>query len=80
MEVNAEWTDVKKDISLVQNNIVSNKYNSITSAYQAALRIVDDVVLKNYVGKLSYMPIVPLSKDIIEKNGRAVFVLSKEME
>ena len=58
------------EVAVVQNNIGTLKYGSITSGYQAALQIVDDVVLKNYIGNLSSMSVVPLSKSILEKNIR----------
>ena len=47
---------------------LSNQFTSITSGYQTALQVVDDVVLKNYIGNLSSMPVVPLASDILEKN------------
>lgn len=46
------------------------QYTDITSGYQAALQVVDDVVLKNYISDLCKMEIVPLSKSAIESNIR----------
>ena len=40
-------------------------YASISDGYQAALKVVDDVILKNYITEISNMDIVPLSKDIL---------------
>lgn len=45
-------------------------YTSITDGYQAALKVVDDVILKNYVSELSNMEIVPLSKNVLQSNIR----------
>lgn len=43
-------------------------YASISDGYQAALKVVDDVILKNYITEISDMDIVPLSKDILESD------------
>ena len=67
MEVIDEY---KEQVALVQNNVGRVGYGSITSGYQAALQVVDDVVLKNYIGNLNTMPVVPLSKEIISNNIR----------
>ena len=45
-------------------------FGSITEGYQAALKVVDDVILKNYITELSQMEIVPLSKRTIQSNVR----------
>ena len=45
-------------------------YTTITSGYQAALKVVDDVILKNYITDLSHMEIVPLSDNILHSNIR----------
>lgn len=45
-------------------------YSGITDGYQAALKVVDDVILKNYVTELSHMEIVPLSKGVLQSNIR----------
>lgn len=68
MERNSEILNVKEDISILQNNMENTKYASISDGYQAALRVVDDVVLKNYIGNLSSMSVVPLSQEVLEKN------------
>lgn len=45
-------------------------YTNIVDGYQAALKVVDDVILKNYVSELSGMEIVPLSESVLESNIR----------
>lgn len=56
----------------LQNNppAPTPSYTNITDGYQAALKVVDDVILKNYVSELSNMEIVPLSKSVLESNIR----------
>jgi len=43
-------------------------FESLKYGYQAALKVVDDVVLKNYISELSQMKVVPLDNKIIESN------------
>ena len=43
-------------------------YTSLTNGYQAALKVVDDVVLKNYISELTQMEVVPLDKAVLESN------------
>ena len=45
-------------------------YVNITESYQDALKVVDDVVLKNYISELSRMEIVPLDKSAVQFNIR----------
>ena len=40
-------------------SVPTPSYTNIADGYQAALKVVDDVVLKNYVSELSNMEIVP---------------------
>jgi hypothetical protein len=56
----------------LQNNLPAPtpSYTNIADGYQAALKVVDDVILKNYVSELSSMEIVPLSKSVLESNIR----------
>ncbi len=61
-------SNVKTDIADVQGKVASVKYHNIANGYQTALQVVDDVVLKNYIGNLSKMQVVPLSKDTLENN------------
>jgi len=65
-----EIEEYKDEVANVQTDIAKIKYGSITSGYQAALQVVDDVVLKNYIGNLSSMAVVPLSDEVNEKNIR----------
>lgn len=58
--------DTKKDIVTVS----APNYMSITDGYQAALKVVDDVILKNYISDLSYMEIVPLNETVLRSNIR----------
>lgn len=44
------------------------KYTNVAEGYQTALRVVDDVILKNYITNLSSMEIVPLDKSVLETN------------
>ena len=68
MNNNADLSDVKTAITNGQQRAANVKYHNIVNGYQAALQVVDDVVLKNYIGNLTKMPVVPLSKDILENN------------
>lgn len=43
-------------------------YASIKDGYQAALKVVDDVILKNYISELTKMEVVPLDKSVLETN------------
>lgn len=62
--------EYKNEVSIVSNDVNKIKYESISSGYQAALQVVDDVVLKNYIGNLSSMSVVPLSKSVLSDNIR----------
>ena len=42
----------------------------IKDGYQAALKVVDDVILKNYITDLSSMEVVPLSRNMLKYNIR----------
>lgn len=46
------------------------EYSTISSGYQSALQVVDDVILKNYITNLSNMDIIPLSEKVLESNIR----------
>lgn len=60
-----------EEMSINQKNQVSvPQYMDIASGYQAALQVVDDVILKNYISNLSKMEIVPLSPSVLESNVR----------
>ena len=60
----------KEEVSGFQNNFNMASYGSIVSGYQAALQVVDDIVLKNYIGNLSSMPVIPLTKNVLANNIR----------
>lgn len=65
-----DMDEYKDEVATVQNNVNKVTYGSISSGYQAALQVVDDVVLKNYIGNLSSMPVVPLAKNVLDNNIR----------
>ena len=45
-------------------------YADLAQGYQTALKVVDDVILKNYISDLSKMEIVPLSDRVLKSNIR----------
>ena len=45
-------------------------YASISDSYRTALKVVDDVILKNYISELSKMEIVPPNEKLLESNIR----------
>ena len=51
-----------------KENVPVPKYTNVAEGYQAALRVVDDVILKNYITNLAGMEIVPLDKSVLESN------------
>lgn len=51
-------------------NVPVPQYNNVIEGYQAALKVVDDVILKNYVTRLSQMELVPLPDNVSEYNIR----------
>ena len=44
------------------------KYANVAEGYQAALQVVDDVILKNYITNLAGMEIVPLDQSVLKSN------------
>lgn len=57
------------ELSLQNNGSASvPNYSSLTNGYQDALKIVDDVVLKNYISELDQMEVVPLDKFVLDNN------------
>lgn len=52
------------------SQVPAPSYASIADGYQAALKVVDDIILKNYVSELSHMEIVPLRKNVLQSNIR----------
>lgn len=63
-----ELVNLQNDASGLKNSVPEVEYENITTGYQAALRVVDDVVLKNYIGNLSKMPVIPLSREVLDNN------------
>ena len=43
-------------------------YASIKDGYQSALKVVDDVILKNYISELTKMEVVPLDQSVLSSN------------
>ena len=44
------------------------KYEQMVNGYQKAVDVVDDIILKNYVSKLSELEVVHLKQDILKNN------------
>ncbi|MHC0037731.1 ATP-binding protein [Pseudoneobacillus sp. C159] len=44
------------------------KYNQLDIQFQDALKVVDDIVLKNYISKLRDLEVVPLDEQILASN------------
>lgn len=51
-----------------QGSVSVPKYANVVAGYRAALRVVDDVILKNYISNLSKMEIVSLDKSVLDSN------------
>ena len=62
----AELPEIKKENVDVQ----ISSYGNIVEGYQTALKLVDDVILKNYITELTKMEIVPLSECVLKANIR----------
>lgn len=56
------------DVVEKKENVPVPKYANVAEGYQAALQVVDDVILKNYITNLARMEIVPLDKSVLESN------------
>ena len=50
------------------NSFPTLSYESIKDGYQAALKVVDDVILKNYISELTKMEVVPLDSSVLASN------------
>ena len=50
------------------NTSIVPQYGTIAEGYQAALQVVDDVVLKNYISNLSNMEVIPVRKAVLRDN------------
>lgn len=56
------------DVPVKTKAVPVPKYANVATGYQAALRVVDDVILKNYITNLSNLEIVPLSQEVLDTN------------
>lgn len=61
-----EWVNRDQESELVSGL----NYQILTDSYQSALRVVEDVILKNYISELSHLEIIPLNKRILQSNIR----------
>lgn len=61
---------MKKIDKNVMNNSIANmpENNSFQAGFEAAVSVVDDIVLKNYISHLREMEIIPLDQSAIENN------------
>ena len=58
-----------RDLTQQNNNSAPvPSYASIADGYQSALKVVDDVILKNYISELTKMDVVPLDKSVLDSN------------
>lgn len=60
--------DAKIEIIEKEENVSVPKYANMISGYQRAIKVVDDVILKNYVSILSKLDVIPLEQSILENN------------
>ena len=51
-----------------KESIAVPQYTNMISGYQGALRVVDDVILKNYITNLSKLDVVPLDQSVLDHN------------
>ena len=58
------------EIAKQQTNLSAPNPTDISGGYHAAIKVVDDVILKNYISDLSNMEVVPLSSKLIMSNVR----------
>ena len=58
------------EIAKQQTNLSAPNPTDISGGYHAAIKVVDDVILKNYISDLSNMEVVPLSSKLIKSNVR----------
>lgn len=60
----------REEVEAVRSDVGKVRYGSLSAGYQAALQVVDDIVLKNYIAHLRSMPVVPLSEEVLAHNIR----------
>lgn len=58
------------DLATADSNLQIPSYTDIADRYQTALRVVDDIVLKNYITQLSGLEVVPLNRNLLKNNIR----------
>lgn len=51
-----------------QNNLAIPEYSNVIEGYKSAIKVVDDIILKNYITKLSELDVIPLDNKIIQSN------------
>lgn len=56
------------DIMEQENQVNIPQYNKLISGYKDALRVVDDVILKQYITQLSNLDVIPLNQEILDSN------------
>ena len=57
-----------ESISAKRNEVSIPTFSNLSEGYQAALKVINDIVLKSYVSKLSNMEVVPLNQVVLESN------------
>lgn len=55
-------------ITKSEENASVPKFSNLVSAYQGALQVVDDVILKNYISHLTELDVVPLDEHVLKNN------------
>lgn len=53
---------------MIENNLVIPEYSRVIEGYKSAIKVVDDVILKNYITKLSELDVIPLDNKICTSN------------
>lgn len=59
---------MSEEITHKENAAPIPRYENVASGYNAALKVVDDLVLKNYITNLSNLDIVPIDEDLLKSN------------
>ena len=58
-----------EEIKKYEKNLINiPKYNNIEEQFEEALKVVDDIVLKNYLTNLKNLEVLPLSQKEQENN------------
>ena len=53
---------------MIENDLVIPEYSHVIEGYKSAIKVVDDVILKNYITKLSEWDVMPLDNEICKSN------------